>query len=51
MRAKPILLSPCHQTRMFILKMLRVTLVGVVPMAIKPGRPATFFICSCKRVM
>ena len=30
-------------TRMFILKMLRVTDVGVVPMAVNPGLPPTFF--------
>ena len=37
-------------TLMFILKMLRVTLDGVVPIAMNPGRPATFFMCSCRRV-
>ncbi len=36
-------------TLMFILKMLRVTPEGVVPIAINPGLPATFFMCSCSQ--
>lgn len=36
---------------MFILKMLRVTPEGVVPIAINPGLPATFFMCSCSTVL
>ena len=36
---------------MFILKMLRVTPEGVVPIAINPGLPATFFMCSCSRAL
>jgi hypothetical protein len=35
---------------MFILKILRVTDDGVVPIALKPGLPATFFRCSYSKL-